>query len=294
MNWLNYHHLYYFHSIAHHGSIAKASKVLRLGQSALSMQLKQLEAALDARLFDRSGQRLKLTRTGKTVLGYADAIFKLGNEMLEAVKEEQSTEAIRLDLGFLDSIPKSVGHQLAAAAIEHGDSYVTVTEAGIDELLEGLHTHRLHLILTNSHAPLVPRSDFFSRAVGDLPVVVCGAPKHKDLRKAFPQSLTGQPFLLPTAHSKLRNDLEHFFELAGIRPHIVGESQESEIDIRLATSGHALVATSRHGVESLVREKKLIVVGAIETVREQIWLTGVRRHVVNPVAAALMKSFKIH
>lgn len=293
VNWLNYHHLFYFHAIAYHGSIAKASRALRIGQSALSLQLKQLETFLDTKLFEREAQRLTLTRTGKTVFRYADAIFKLGTEMCEAVKEENSTDMVRVDVGILDSIPKSVAHQLVAAAIDIGDCYVSITEAGSDELLQGLLSHRLHLILTNSHAPLATESDFFSRCVGDLPVVVCGAPKFKALAKGFPKSLNGQPFLLPTPHSKLRSDLEHFFELHGVRPRIIGESQESELDKRLAMSGHALIAISRHGIESHLQEKTLMSLGLVESVREQIWLTGIRRHVANPVASELLASFQV-
>lgn len=293
MSWINYHHLFYFHTIAHQGSIAKASRALRVGQSALSIQLKQLEGVLGIKLFDRKDQRLVLTPIGKTVLGYADAIFKLGTEMLEAVKERRTTEGVRLDLGVLDSVPKSVAHRLVASAMELPDCYVSVTEAGSEELLQGLLTHRLHLILTNSHAPLTPKSDFVSRCVGDFPVIVCGGPAFRRLKKGFPGSLTGQPFLLPTPHGKLRNDLEHYLEKAKVRPHIVGESQESELDKRLAMSGHALIAVSRHAVESELSERKLYCIGSMTSIREQMWLTGVRRHFANPLANALLDGFEL-
>lgn len=293
MAWLNYHHLYYFHTIAREGSIAKASRALRIGQSALSIQLKQLEESLNTKLFERQAQRLKLTAVGKTVSEYAAAIFKLGTEMVEAVKEGQTTDAIRLDVGVLDSVPKSVAHELVVAALGLGNCFVSVTEAGSDELLQGLNSHRLHLILTNTHAPLAPRSDFFSRCVGEFPVVMCGAPKYRKLVKGFPASLDGQPVILPTAHSKLRNDLEHFFEKAKVRPQVLGESQESELDKRLALSGHALIAISRHAVKTQLAEKKLVCIGELGSLREQLWLTGVRRHVANPIAAELLETFAV-
>jgi LysR family transcriptional activator of nhaA len=293
MTWLNYHHLFYFHAIAHQGSIAKASRTLRLGQSALSIQLKQLEEAFGARLFDRKGQRLALTPIGQTVLEYADAIFKLGTEMVETVKERRSTSKVRLDVGVLDGVPKSVAHRLVASAIDAGNCYVSVTEAGVDELLQGLLAHRLHLILTDSHAPIAPSSELFSRCVGDLSVVVCGAPKFARLARGFPGSLDGKPFLLPGPQSKLRNDLDHFFSSVGVRPDLVGESQESELDKRLALSGHALIVSSRHGVKTQLAEGKLVSIGTLESVREQIWLTGVRRHVANPIAAELLKTFTV-
>ena len=42
MNWLNYHHLFYFKTIATEGSIARAAEKLRIGQPAISMQLRRL------------------------------------------------------------------------------------------------------------------------------------------------------------------------------------------------------------------------------------------------------------
>lgn len=124
MGWLNYHHLYYFHVIAREGSIAKASRILLIGQSALSIQLKQLEEFLEIRLFKRKSQRLILTESGDLVLKYANAIFGLGTEMLEAISENRSASSIRLDIGVLDSVPKSVAHQLVKKAMTADNCYV--------------------------------------------------------------------------------------------------------------------------------------------------------------------------
>ena len=46
MNWLNYHHLYYFYVIASEGGVTEASRKLKLAQSTLSAQLKQFEEVL--------------------------------------------------------------------------------------------------------------------------------------------------------------------------------------------------------------------------------------------------------
>ncbi|RYZ97910.1 MAG: LysR family transcriptional regulator, partial [Proteobacteria bacterium] len=66
--WLNYHHLYYFRTIANEGSIARAAEKLRLGQSTLSAQLKTLEESLGIALFDRKHKKLILTEQGRMAL----------------------------------------------------------------------------------------------------------------------------------------------------------------------------------------------------------------------------------
>src|SRR4029434_9272989 len=80
MEWLNYHHLLYFWTVAREGTVARASKQLGLAQPTISGQLQTLEQALGEKLFVRSGRHLALTEMGQTVYRYADEIFSLGQE----------------------------------------------------------------------------------------------------------------------------------------------------------------------------------------------------------------------
>ena len=68
MDWLNYHHLLYFWTVAKEGGISKAAKKLHLAQPTLSSQIKKLESSVGAKLFDRSGRALVLTDTGQMVV----------------------------------------------------------------------------------------------------------------------------------------------------------------------------------------------------------------------------------
>jgi len=61
MEWLNYHHLLYFWTVARIGGITRASEDLRLTQATVSAQIKSLEQALGEKLFRRAGRRLALT-----------------------------------------------------------------------------------------------------------------------------------------------------------------------------------------------------------------------------------------
>jgi Transcriptional regulator len=78
MEWLNYHHLLYFHMVAKCGSISAAGRELSLAPPTISAQLRSLEESLGEKLFAKSGRRLVLTDTGQLVMQYADEIFSLG------------------------------------------------------------------------------------------------------------------------------------------------------------------------------------------------------------------------
>jgi LysR family transcriptional activator of nhaA len=58
MEWLNYHHLLYFWTVARVGTIARASEELRLAQPTISGQIRALEDQLGEKLFQRSGRNL--------------------------------------------------------------------------------------------------------------------------------------------------------------------------------------------------------------------------------------------
>src|SRR5512140_1314726 len=108
MDWLNYHHLYYFWTVARAGSIARASGELRLSQPTISNQIKTLEAALGHKLFERQGRRLVVTDVGRTVVRYADDIFRTGRELVQALKGLPSRERLQFVVGVRDVIPKLV------------------------------------------------------------------------------------------------------------------------------------------------------------------------------------------
>src|ERR1700731_1767972 len=100
MEWLNYHHLLYFWTVAREGSIARACQELNLAQPTISGQLRALEDSLGEKLFARVGRRLALTETGQLVFRYAEEIFGLGRELTDVLKGRPRGRPIRLTVGI--------------------------------------------------------------------------------------------------------------------------------------------------------------------------------------------------
>src|SRR5262249_24132585 len=117
MEWLNYHHLYYFWTVVRAGSISKAGQQLRVSSPAISSQLRRLEESLGEDLFVRTGRRLKLSEVGNVVYRYADEIFGLGRELLNAVKERPTGRPLRLLVRVVDVLPKMIAHWLIEPAL---------------------------------------------------------------------------------------------------------------------------------------------------------------------------------
>lgn len=290
--WLNYHHLFYFRTIATEGSIARAAEKLRLGQPTLSAQLKQLEESLGTPLFERKHKKLLLTEQGRQALEYSNEIFRLGSEMQEVLQDRPAPARTHLAVGALDSVPKNVLLALTKAAYKWGNCVVSVLEGKGDELLRELTLHRIDLVLSN-YLPSVSEFDRIrSRKVAQVPVVVCGAPSFIGLRKNFPHSLKQAPFVLPTRHSRLRHDMEHYFKSSGITVDAVAETQDTSFQKLLAIDGIGLIPVPEHAVTQELKEKSLIRIGRLSAVSEEVFLIAAPRKIENPVAAALFSGFQ--
>src|SRR5687767_457764 len=116
MEWLNYHHLLYFWTVARHGSIVRASDELRLARPTVSGQIHRLEEVLGEKLFLRKGRGLELTDAGRVAFRYADEIFSLGRELLEGLRGGGAGQKLRLVVGVSDVLAKSIVHRILEPA----------------------------------------------------------------------------------------------------------------------------------------------------------------------------------
>jgi LysR family transcriptional activator of nhaA len=289
--WLNYHHLFYFKTIATEGGIARAAEKLHIGQPTLSSQLKQLEDMIGKSLFERRNRKLVLTEAGKAALNYANEIFRLGDEMLEVLKDRTPENQTHLQIGALDSVPKSVILSIVTEAHKITPCAVSILEGKGDELFRELRNHKIDLIVSNYPSQAMEEAQVFSKSVAKLPVSVYGSKKFKDLKRSFPKSLNGKPFVFPTNHSKLRHDLNHYFKLHGIHTLPIAETQDTSLQKLLAENGVGLAPFSE--VKG-VKEQSLIRLGRLADVYEEIWLISAQRKLENPIAAKLMNTFSLH
>ena len=78
------------------GSLSSAAPEIHRSQSAVSMQIKKLEAALGHPVLLRGPRQLQLTHEGQVLLGYARRMLDLHAEAQAALREEALTGLVRL------------------------------------------------------------------------------------------------------------------------------------------------------------------------------------------------------
>jgi LysR family transcriptional regulator, transcriptional activator of nhaA len=289
--WINYHHLFYFKTIAEEGTVSKAAEKLRLGQPTLSAQLKQFEDTLGVQLFERQHKKLILTEQGKVALDYSKNIFKMGSEMYEVLHDRLKPLRPSLHLGALDSVPKHIVLQLVKQAFKISPCQITLSEGKSDELLRELTSHRMDLMVTNFLPTGTDGKGLYPKSITKKNIAFYGAPRFKSLKKGFPKSISGQPMVFPTYDSRLRQDLDHWAKLNKIELNIITESQDISVKKLMAVEELGLIPAASHAVTGQVLRGELIEIGVLQGVYEELFFITAQRKIENSIATQLRDSF---
>lgn len=280
--WLNLHHLYYFYVIENNGSLAKASDELKVGVSTLSAQLSQFEENLGVELFERKNNRLKLTTTGRIVYGYAEKIFKLGQELIESINLPERKNVNSLNVGFFNGVPKNVTIDICKNLRNNGGYEVNIIRGHSEKPLEELEEKRLDVILINHPLTLNERTHFYMKKIASSPVIICGHKKYKKLISDFPGSLTGEPFLMPLHNESLKNGLEHFFIKNDIQVEMFGSSEDITLQKAVAVDGMSLIAAPLTSVQDHLYSGELIQIGNTG-LKEEFYLVSSKKLSDHPI-----------
>jgi LysR family transcriptional activator of nhaA len=292
MEWLNYHHLLYFHTVAREGSVTKASEVLRLAQPTLSGQIRKLEEALGEKLFVRQGRNLALTEVGQMVDRYADEIFSLGREMMDALRGRPTSRPARLLVGIADVVPKLVSHRLLQTALELEDPVQLVLHEGkTSDLLAALALQEYDMVLTD--APLGPdvRVKAYNHPLGECGIGFFAQPRlARRRRPGFPESLDGAPMILPTGNNVLRRSLDDWFQRVGIRPDVVAEIEDTALMKVFGQHGTGIFAAPIVVADEIRTAHGVHLVGRTDEVRERFYAITVERRITNPAVVAIAEA----
>jgi len=92
-------------AIAEQGSFAKAADVLHRVPSALTYTIKKLESDLEVMLFDRSGQRAKLTEVGERLLAEGRQLLRDAEALEQRIRRRAEGWETRLTIAVEELVP---------------------------------------------------------------------------------------------------------------------------------------------------------------------------------------------
>ncbi len=296
MEWLNYHHLRYFLTVAKEGSLKKAAEKLRVSQPSISTQISELEDVLGEKLFRRSGRTKVLTDAGQVALRYADEIFSLGRELVNAVKHRSTEQALRLYVGVADSFPKLMTNEILKPVFALPQPvHVICREGKLEDLLGQLAAHRLDIVLADEPASSGTNLRTFNHPLGESATSFCASGKlAATLKKDFPKSLHDAPALLPSDNSALRRVVETWFREIGIRPRVVAEFEDPALMKVMAAGGRGFIVLPSVVADEAVRRYGFRVVGTTDACRVQFHAITAERRIVHPAVTRITENARNH
>jgi LysR family transcriptional activator of nhaA len=295
MEWLNYHHLRYFWTVAKEGSLARAATKLHVSQPSISEQIRELETVLGEKLFRRDGRKNVLTEAGQVVFGYADEIFALGREMMNAVKQRPGTKTLRLYVGVADSFPKLVTNEILKPVFTLPQTvHIICREGKLEDLLAQLAAHRLDIVLADDPATNNTNFKTFNHALGETGTTFCAEARLATrLKKGFPLSLQDAPALLPTENTSLRRALETWFREQNIRPRIVAEFEDLALMKVMAAEGRGFIALPSLALHDAAGRYGFQAIGRAEQCRVQFHAITAERRIAHPAVALITSQARV-
>ncbi|KNZ31950.1 MAG: LysR family transcriptional regulator [Methylibium sp. NZG] len=287
---LNYRHLHYFWVVTKEGGFARAAERLDMAVQTISAQVRELEKALGHQLLKPAGRGVALTEAGQAAFARAEEIFQIGQMIPDDVREAAEGKVARLAVGLSDGISKLAAHKLLEPVLATPSLRLVCHEGEFEQLLAELALHHLDLVLAGQAAPRNPNLRLTSDRLVESAVDWYGPAEH--VRKAdvdqFPQSLNRLPVLLPTRHSALRSTLDHWFEAQGLRPHIVGEFEDSALLAVFAARGLGVFPVSRLGADDVGLMRGLRPLGRCDDLKEEVHAIRSRRGQHHPLALQII------
>lgn len=286
---LNYQHLLYFWAVVRAGSLTKACEELHLSAPTVSAQLRTFEERIGEKLLAKSGRTLVPTEIGRLVFSYADDIFGLGADLLNALAHRPTRRPLRTVVGIDDVLPKEIAQRLLDAALRSDQPTQLVCREGTFEyLIAALRMHEVDVVLSDS--PVTPSLNdrAYNHKLGTCGESWMAAPAMaKALRPGFPKSLHGAPILLPTADTAIRRSLDQWLDKQGIQPLVVGEFEDYALLREFARAGHGVAPVPDVLKAQFRKESGLASVGAAGKVQAEFYAISMERKIKHPAVLAI-------
>ncbi len=294
MNWLNYHHLYYFWMVAREGSITRACEKLHLSQPTVSTQLQELERAAGQKLFVRSGRNQSLTEMGQMVYRYAEEIFSLGQELQQFLSGSASGDRpMRLTIGITDSLPKRVTYRILEPLLHYHlpVQFVCMEDDNLEGLLQRLSRFELDLVLADAPISANSRIKAYNHLLGESGVSFLGSEALQQTYGGdFPRSLQGAPLLLPSHNTALRRELDEWLAFNSLEPKIIAEFDDMALLKVFGQQGHGIFCLPSVIESDLVKGLNVKVLGRDASIKNNFYAISIDRKIRNPAVVHLIET----
>jgi molybdate transport repressor ModE-like protein len=242
---VNLHHLRILQAVAAAGSFTGAARRLGITQPAVTIQVRDLEAAAGVRLVERRAGRAQPTEAGRALLGVGDRLSAVLDEAESVLAQARGavTGTLRLSAsgtagGYL--LPPL----LTAFRRRHPEVRVRLDISNSRRVLEEVLAREADLGVLGAPdgappAALAGDPRLSARSFAREPLVLAVAPGHRWARRRSvgAAELAGEPLILREPGSATRRVLESRLEAAGVQPRVAMELGSNEALVHAVAAG---------------------------------------------------------
>lgn len=205
--------------VAKLGSVRAAAARLSLTQPALSLRIKELESAMNARLLNRDAYRATLTTLGADVVQQAEQMLQIAERIGERGADSNLRDDIRglVRMGATDTY---AAHFLPSLLVDVETHYPKAQIELVVEFSVNLYAKLLRgeLDVAVISGPTLSPMLAYERLL-DLPHYWVGSPKRLGaLKVATPAALARMPIVTHPAPSLLYETIHAWFSRANLKP----------------------------------------------------------------------------
>lgn len=267
------------------GNLTKAAQELHITQPSVSYAIKQLEAQLEVKLFDRLSKGVKLTPEGLEVLAYVEKSFTIlhaGEIQLQALKNLTAGE---LRIGASGPVIKHLLLPLLDTFhAEHPDVRIRLSQGKTSDIRDRLLDGQIDIGLV--HLPLSDHELVVSHLTEIQDCFVVGeAYRHLVDTPFSAQALAQLPLLLLSEASSTRLFIEQWFASQGITPDADMELSSMDMLIEMAIRGYGAAFVTQSFIDQELENKKLFRLQTIEPIPLRSVGFATRRNSSLPIIA---------
>jgi LysR family carnitine catabolism transcriptional activator len=285
---LNLRQLRAFVAIGRLASFTQAAALLHTTQPALSARIRELEAALDVRLFDRSTRSVRLTQVGEDLLPIAEQVLADLGSVVEQARDVAARKTGRVTIAALPSVASGLlPAAIARLRRRHPRITVALRDAVADRVVEAIRSREVDLGVT-SIAASDPRFEITPLGTDRIVLVLPRTHPLASRRKLSLAMLVDAPLILMDRDSSVRHMVDAAYAAVGrmAAPAFEVTFMSTAVGLVRAGLGVALLPSSAHEV----RPTKDLAVRTIEHpgLDRSIGVMRLRERSLSPAAQALV------
>lgn len=248
-----------FVAVAETGTFTAGARRVHVTQSAISMQIRQLEEEAGVQLFVRAPRRVLLTEAGERMLLRARSILHEHDAALLEMAEMAGTERGRLRVGSASAniSAESLPPVLKTLRERHPQMEIFVKTGTSEALVEQILSGELDMALVS--LPVEARGVKTETLMRDsLVAIVCPEHPLAKERVVSAYTLANEKLILGERGGNTRRILEQFFAEAGVRPTVSMELNRLASIKRMVEAGMGVGIVPSQSVREEVGEGRII------------------------------------